>query len=70
MPKLRAQAALLTELTPKGQKAIVRGPSLGGPLVAWMAINASDNMCGAVSIAGSSGRDARWHGFVGGPGYG
>lgn len=70
MPKLRAQAALLTELIPKGQKAIVRGPSLGCPLVAWMAVDAPEKVRGAVSIAGSSGRDARWQGFVGGPGYG
>ena len=53
MPDLRAQAALLSELIPKGQKAIVIGHSLGGPLVAWMAIDAPDKVCGAVSIAGS-----------------
>ena len=53
MPDLRAQAALLTALIPKGQKAIVVGHSLGGPLVAWMAIDAPDKVCGAVSIAGS-----------------
>jgi pimeloyl-ACP methyl ester carboxylesterase len=53
MPNLREQAALLTELIPPGQKAIVIGHSLGGPLVAWMAIDAPDRVCGAVSIAGS-----------------
>ena len=53
MPNLREQAALLTELIPPGQKTIVIGHSLGGPLVAWMAIDAPDRVCGAVSIAGS-----------------
>lgn len=53
MPNLREQAALLTELIPPGKKAIVVGHSLGGPLVAWMAIDAPDRVCGAVSIAGS-----------------
>jgi pimeloyl-ACP methyl ester carboxylesterase len=53
MPNLREQAALLTQLIPPGQKAIVVGHSLGGPLVAWMAIDAPDKVCGAVSIAGS-----------------
>ena len=53
MPNLREQAALLTELIPAGQKAIVIGHSLGGPLAAWMAIDAPDRVCGAVSIAGS-----------------
>jgi len=64
LPDLRAQAALLAELIPKGQKAIVIGHSLGGPLVAWMAIDAPDKVCGAVSIAGSlsSAHEApRWY---------
>jgi pimeloyl-ACP methyl ester carboxylesterase len=64
MPDLRAQAAMLTKLIPKGQKAIVVGHSLGGPLVAWMAIDAPDKVCGAVSIAGSlsSAHEApRWY---------
>jgi uncharacterized protein len=50
---LRQQAALLTKLIPDGQKAIVVGHSLGGPLVTWMAIDAPDKVCGAMSIAGS-----------------
>lgn len=53
MTDLRQQAALLTALIPLGQKAIVVGHSLGGPLAAWMAIDAPDKVCGAVSIAGS-----------------
>ncbi len=53
MPSLREQAALLTSLIPSGKKAIVVGHSLGGPLVAWMAIDAPERVCGVVSIAGS-----------------
>lgn len=53
VPNLREQAAMLTQLIPPGQKAIVVGHSLGGPLVAWMAIDAPEKVCGAVSIAGS-----------------
>lgn len=53
VPNLRAQAAMLTALIPAGQKVIVVGHSLGGPLVAWMAIDAPDKVCAAVSIAGS-----------------
>ena len=53
MTDLRQQAALLSALIPLGQKAIVIGHSLGGPLAAWMAIDAPDKVCGAVSIAGS-----------------
>jgi pimeloyl-ACP methyl ester carboxylesterase len=53
MPNLREQAAMLTALIPPGRKAIVVGHSLGGPLVAWMAIDAPDKVCAAVSIAGS-----------------
>ena len=53
MPHLREQAALLTALIPPGKKAIVVGHSLGGPLAAWMAIDAPDRVCAAVSIAGS-----------------
>jgi pimeloyl-ACP methyl ester carboxylesterase len=53
MPDLRKQAALLAELIPSGQKAIVIGHSLGSPLAAWMAIDAPDRVCGVVSIAGS-----------------
>ena len=53
MTDLRQQAALLSALIPSGQKAIVIGHSLGGPLAAWMAIDAPDKVCGVVSIAGS-----------------
>ena len=64
MPDLRAQAALLTQLIPSGQKAILVGHSLGGPIVAWMAIDAPDKVCGVVSIAGalaSSLEQPRWY---------
>lgn len=50
---LRQQAALIAQLIPDGKKAIVVGHSLGGPLAVWMAIDAPDKVCGAVSIAGS-----------------
>lgn len=52
-PDLRRQAAMLTQLIPPNQKAIVIGHSLGGPLAAWMAIDAPERVCGVVSIAGS-----------------
>lgn len=67
MPSLRAQAALLAQLIPAGQKAIVIGHSLGGPLVAWMAIDAPDRVCGAVSVAGSLSskyEEPRWYNKV------
>ncbi len=50
---LRQQAALIAQLITAGQKAIVVGHSLGGPLAVWMAINSPDKVCGVVSIAGS-----------------
>ena len=67
MTDLRRQAAMLSALIPVGQKAIVVGHSLGGPLVAWMAIDAPDKVCGAVSIAGSlSSRfeEPRWYNLL------
>lgn len=64
---LRQQAARLAELIPPGQKAIVVGHSLGGPLAVWMAIDAPDKVCGVVSIAGSlSSRfeEPRWYNLM------
>lgn len=64
MPDLRAQAALLTQLIPEGQKAILVGHSLGGPIVTWMALDAPDKVCGVVSVAGSlasSLEQPRWY---------
>jgi pimeloyl-ACP methyl ester carboxylesterase len=61
---LRQQAAQLTQWIPPGQKAIVVGHSLGGPLAAWMALDAPEKVCGVVSIAGamSSQREQpRWY---------
>lgn len=64
---LRQQAALLSALIPVGQKAIIIGHSLGGPLAAWMAIDAPEKVCGAISIAGSlSSRfeEPRWYNLL------
>ena len=64
---LRQQATLIAELIPAGQKAIVVGHSLGGPLAVWMAINSPDKVCGVVSIAGSlSSRyeEPRWYNLL------
>jgi uncharacterized protein len=64
---LQQQAKLIAGLIPQGQKAIVVGHSLGGPLAVWMAINAPDKVCGAVSIAGSlSSRyeEPRWYNLL------
>lgn len=64
---LQQQAKLIAELIPQGQKAIVVGHSLGGPLAIWMALNSPDKVCGAVSIAGSlSSRyeEPRWYNLL------
>jgi len=53
MPDLRRQAALLAELIPPGPPAVLVGHSLGGPLIAWMALDYPDKVCGAVMLAGS-----------------
>ena len=53
MPDLRRQAALLAELIPPGPPAVLVGHSLGGPLIAWMALDHPDKVCGAVMLAGS-----------------
>ena len=50
---LRRQAALLADLIPPGPPAVLVGHSLGGPLIAWMAIDHPDKVCGAVMLAGS-----------------
>lgn len=50
---LHAQAELLAALIPDGQRAILVGHSLGGPLVAWMAIEHPEKVCGVVMVAGS-----------------
>jgi pimeloyl-ACP methyl ester carboxylesterase len=67
VPDLRAQAALLAKLIPSGRKAIVIGHSLGGPIAAWMAVDAPDQVCGAISLAGSlsSKYEApRWYNYL------
>ena len=53
MLDLRGQAAVLAAAIPPGPPAILVGHSLGGPLIAWMAIDHPDKVCGAVMIAGS-----------------
>ena len=51
---LHAQALLLNQLLPTDKgPAIVVGHSLGGPLAAWMAIEAPQKICGLVMVAGS-----------------
>ncbi len=53
MLDLRDQAAVLAAAIPPGPPAILVGHSLGGPLIAWMAIDHPHRVCGAVMIAGS-----------------
>lgn len=50
---LRAQAATLAHLLPEGQRSIVVGHSLGGPLVAWLALDYPERVCGGVMVAGA-----------------
>lgn len=67
MPDLRAQAALLAQLIPDGPPAVVVGHSLGGPLVAWMALDHPEKLCGGVLVAGSLAADLeapRWYNRV------
>ena len=64
---LQQQGKLIAGLIPTGEKAIVVGHSLGGPLAVWMAINTPDKVCGTISIAGSlSSRyeDPRWYNLL------
>lgn len=53
MPDLRAQAELLVAALPPGPPAVLVGHSLGGPLIAWMALDHPEKVCGAVLVAGS-----------------
>lgn len=53
MPDLRRQAQLLASLIPPGPPAVLVGHSLGGPLIAWMAIDHPEKVCGGVMLAGS-----------------
>lgn len=64
---LRQQAGLIAKLIPEGQKAIVVGHSLGGPLAVWMAIDAPEKVCGVVSVAGSLSslyENPRWYNLL------
>lgn len=53
MPDLRAQAKRLIALLPAESPSILVGHSLGGPLVAWMALEAPQQVCGGVIVAGA-----------------
>jgi len=53
MPDLRRQAEVLASLIPPGPPAVLVGHSLGGPLIAWMAIDHPEKVCGGVMLAGS-----------------
>lgn len=68
MPDLRRQAALLAELIPSGgPPAVLVGHSLGGPLIAWMAIDHPEKVCGAVMLAGSMAPELeapRWYNLL------
>ncbi len=67
MLDLRAQAAVLAAAIPPGHPAIVVGHSLGGPLIAWMAIDHPDKICGGVMVAGSVAPELeapRWYNYL------
>lgn len=53
MTDLRQQARLLAALIPEGQRAVVVGHSLGGPLVGWLLLDHPEKVCGGVMVAGS-----------------
>jgi pimeloyl-ACP methyl ester carboxylesterase len=53
MTDLRAQAAHLAALLPADAPSILVGHSLGGPLVAWMALDFPERVCGGVVVAGA-----------------
>jgi len=53
MTDLRAQARLLAAVIPEGERAVVVGHSLGGPLVGWLLLDHPEKVCGGVMVAGS-----------------
>lgn len=53
MPDLRAQAQLLAGLLKDQPPAVLVGHSLGAPLIAWMAIDHPERVCGLVMVAGA-----------------
>ncbi len=64
MPDLRSQAEMIAALIPAGRPAVLVGHSLGGPLVAWIAIDHPEKVCGLVMVAGSVAPDLeapRWY---------
>lgn len=64
VPGLRQQADMLAAAIPSGVPAILVGHSLGGPLIAWMAIDHPEKVCGIVMVAGSLAPDLeapRWY---------
>jgi pimeloyl-ACP methyl ester carboxylesterase len=58
MTDLRAQAAHLAALLPADAPSILVGHSLGGPLVAWMALDFPERVCALVQPGGGVGRDS------------
>ena len=67
LPNLRQQAEVLAAAVPAGPPAILVGHSLGGPLIAWMAIDHPEKVCGAVMVAGSVAPDLeppRWYNLL------
>lgn len=53
VPDLRAQAQMIAALIPPGAPAVLVGHSLGAPLLAWIALDHPDKVCGMVMVAGS-----------------
>lgn len=67
VPNLRAQAGMIAALIPPGQPAMLVGHSLGGPLIAWIALDHPEKVCGVVMVAGSVAPDLeapRWYNRV------
>lgn len=67
MPDLRRQAALLAELIPPGPPAVLVGHSLGGALIAWMAIDHPEKVSGCIMLAGSMAPELeapRWYNLL------
>ena len=67
VPDLRAQAELIAALIPPGPPAVLVGHSLGGPLIAWIALDHPEKVCGVVMVAGSVAPDLeapRWYNRV------
>lgn len=53
VPDLRVQAQMLAAAIPPGPPVVLVGHSLGAPLLAWIAIDHPDKVCGMVMVGGS-----------------